>query len=271
MNGVLITTAEPASESFKSLWQTRGLLWSWTLRTVRARYQQSVLGWLWAVVQPAAQVAILTIVFTRFVRVETGGIPYVLFAYVALAPWVFFSTALTDMCGGISDNLRLVTKIYFPREILPVAAMLARLMDFGVSASLVVALVVFYQVPVRLEQFLLLPVVLVVQVMLVLGLGLASAAANAFVRDMRPLLALVLQLWFYLSPIIYPVSMVPENLRALYVINPMTGIIETHRAIWLGQQVPYFWLGTSTAVSAVALIFGYLFFKRSEGVFADIG
>jgi lipopolysaccharide transport system permease protein len=247
------------------------MLWSWTLRTIRARYQQSVLGWLWAVAQPAAQVAIFTLVFTQFVRVDTGGIPYILFAYVALTPWAFLSTSLTDMCGAIVDNLRLVTKIYFPREVLPIAAMLARVMDLGVASLLIVTLVVYYQVPVRLEQLALLPVVLTVQFMLVLGIGFGFAAANTFVRDMRPLLVLILQLWFYLSPIIYPVAAVPENLRSLYVLNPMVGIIEAHRAIWLNQPFPGSWLASAALVSLACLTAGYWFFKKSEAAFADIG
>jgi lipopolysaccharide transport system permease protein len=261
----------PAVESFRALSQSRGLVWSWTLRTIRARYQQSVLGWLWAIAQPAAQVAIFTLVFTQFVRVDTGGIPYILFSYVALTPWAFMSTSLTDMCGAIVDNLRLVTKIYFPREILPISAMLARLMDFGVASLLIVALVVYYQVPVRFDHLVLLPVVLSVQLTLTLGVGLAFAAANVFLRDMRPLLVLLLQLWFYLSPIIYPVAAVPAEFRHLYALNPVVGIVEAHRAIWLNQPFPVSWLISAAAVSMACLVIGYWLFKKSESVFSDIG
>jgi lipopolysaccharide transport system permease protein len=264
----------PASatiESFKALSHSRGLLWSWTLRTIRARYQQSVLGWLWAIAQPAAQVAIFTLVFTQFVRVDTGGIPYVLFSYVALAPWAFFSTSLTDMCSAIVDNLRLVTRIYFPREVLPISAMLARLMDFGVASLLIIVFAAYYQLPIRPEHLLLLPIVLSVQIALTLGVGLAFAATNVFLRDMRPLLALMLQLWFYLSPIIYPVTAVPERFRDLYVLNPLVGIVEAHRAIWLNQPFPVSSLVSAGIVSLVSLVAGYVMFKKSEAVFSDIG
>jgi lipopolysaccharide transport system permease protein len=266
-----MTSITLAIQPLKAVSHSRELIWSWTLRTIRARYQQSVLGWLWAIAQPAAHVAIFTLVFTQFVRVDTGGIPYILFSYVALTPWLFLSTALTDMCNAIVDNLRLVTKIYFPREILPIAAMLARLMDFCVASLLIVVLVAYYQVPVHGAQLALFPIVLAVQLMLTVGVGLVFAAANTLVRDVRPLLVLLLQVWFYLSPIIYPVTAVPERLQGVYALNPVVGIVEAHRAIWLAQPFPWDWLGVSTAISLASVVVGYVFFRKCEAVFADIG
>jgi lipopolysaccharide transport system permease protein len=264
-------TVASAVEPFLAVARARELVWSWTLRAIRVRYQQSVLGWLWAIAQPAAQVAIFTLVFTQFVRVDTGGIPYVLFAYVALTPWVFLSTSLTDMCNAIVDNLRLVTKIYFPREVLPLAALLARLMDFAVASLLIVVIVLYYQAPISVGNLAMYPVVLAVQVLLLLGIGLAAAAANTLVRDVRPLMVLLLQVWFYLSPIVYPITAVPEAFLGVYALNPMVGIIETHRAIWLDQPIPWHWLASSGVTSVAMLVAGYVFFKKTEGVFADIG
>ena len=253
-----------------NLFRSRDLLREWTSRNIRARYQQSVLGWFWAVLQPTAQVAIYTVVFTLVVRIDTGNIPYVIFSYVAMVPWTLLASSLTDMSNSLVDNMTLVNKIYFPREVLPVAALLARLIDFGVAAVLVVVLMVIYKVHVFPLGLLFLPVILGIQLILMLGIGLAAAAANVFVRDIRSLMMLGLQLWFYASPIIYPVTAVPENLRPYYYLNPMNGIIEAYRDVLLRSQLPGSYLIPSVMISIVVFILGYWFFKRVEFLFADI-
>jgi lipopolysaccharide transport system permease protein len=253
-----------------NLYHSRDLLREWTVRNIRARYQQSVLGWFWAVLQPTAQVAIYTVVFTLVVRIDTEQIPYVIFSYVAMVPWTLLSSSLTDMSNSLVDNMTLVNKIYFPREILPIAAMLARLMDFGVAAVLVVVLMVMYRVPLNPVGFLFLPIILLIQLVFMLGIGLATAAANVFIRDIRSLILLGLQLWFYASPIIYPVTAVPENLQPYYYLNPMTGIIEAYRDVLLRSQMPGNYLLPAAIISVVVFVFGYWFFKRVEFQFADI-
>lgn len=252
------------------LYNARDLLFSWTSRTIRGRYQQSVLGGLWAIIQPAASVAIFSIIFTKFVPVDTGGIPYPVFSYVAVVPWTFFSSSLVDMSNSLVQNMTLVTKIYFPREALPIAAMLARLLDFGISAGLLIILMVIFRVPLYLPGLLMLPVIILIQIALITGLGLIAAALNIFYRDVQPLLTLIVQLWFYASPIIYPVTMVPERYRTLYFLNPMAGIIEAYRAVLLHQQMPDTYLYSAAGVSLLILIAGYWFFKRVEYLFADI-
>lgn len=254
----------------KDLYRARDLLWSWTTRNVRARYQQSALGWLWAVVQPAAQVAIFTLIFTLFVPVDTGEIPYPVFSYVAIVPWTLLAASLTDMSQSLIANMNLVTKIYFPREILPIAAMLARLMDFGVAACLLVVLMLIYEVPFSPLTLLYLPLILAIQLLLMLGLGLASSAANVFFRDVQSLLTLVIQIWFYTSPIIYPVSMVPEDLHVFYFLNPMAGVLEAYRDVLLNAQSPGSYLITSAIVSVIIFVAGFWFFKKVEFQFADI-
>lgn len=248
----------------------RDLLWEWTFRNVRARYQQSALGWLWAVAQPAAQVAIFTVVFTLIVPIQTDAIPYVLFAYVAIVPWTLLATALPDMANALVDNMALVTKIYFPREILPIAALLARLLDFGVAGLLVIALLIFYQIPLFPLSWLYLPAILAVELLLLLGLGLICAALNVFFRDVRSLLVLGLQLWFYASPIIYPTTMVPTWLRPFYFLNPMAGIIAAYRDLLLEGKAPGPYLLPAVLVSIALFLLGYWFFKRVEFQFADI-
>lgn len=254
----------------RNLITARDLLQAWTGRTVRARYQQSALGWLWAVIQPAAQVAVFTVIFTLFVPVDTGDVPYVIFSYVAMVPWTFLSTSLTDMSNSLVENMSLVTKVYFPREVLPAAAMLARLMDLGVAAGLLIILMIFFRVPLFPVGLLFLPLILAIQLMLVLGLGLALAALNVFFRDVRSLLTLGLQVWFYASPIIYPVSLVPTRLRPFYYLNPMAGILEAYRDVLLRAQLPGSYLILSALVSLAIFSIGYWFFKRVEFQFADI-
>jgi lipopolysaccharide transport system permease protein len=257
--------------ALKALHTHRDLLTSWTLRTIRARYQQSILGGLWAILQPAAPVAIFTIVFTYFVPVDTGDVPYVIFSYTAMVPWLLFSASLSDMTECLVVNMNLISKIYFPREILVIAAMLARLLDFGIAFGVLLLLMILFGMPLFGVSWLLLPVILATQLTLSLGLGLLSTAANVFYRDIRHLVVLGLQLWFYATPIIYPVALVPERFRSLYLLfNPMAGVIEAYRAVLLNNAPPEPSLYTSALVSLSVMIAGYWFFKRLEPQFADV-
>ncbi|MCC7177011.1 MAG: ABC transporter permease [Acidobacteria bacterium] len=255
----------PASPAMVALDVTR----AWAARTLRARYQQSAFGWAWAVVQPVAMVAIFTVVFTRFVRIETGGIPYVLFAYTATVPWTLLANAWADMAGSLVANLNLVTKIAFPRAALPAAALVARAVDFGIGMVLLLALVVAYGMPVTV-QWLWVPVIVAVLVTFTLGLGLASSALNVFYRDVDPAIKLLTQLWFYASPIIYPTALVPDEWRWLYYANPVAGVIDALRDVLLLARAPGPELAAAAAMAVVALAAGYAFFRRVEGRLADV-
>lgn len=257
-------------EHLKNLYHARELLQAWTWRIVRVRYQQSLLGGLWAIVQPLATVAIFSIVFTRFVRIDTGGVPYVLFSFATVAPWSLFSGAFSDCVVSLVQNMNLVTKIYFPREVLPIAAMLARLVDFGIAFALLVILMLYFQAPFAGAIWLYLPVLIVIQLALALGLGLIGAALNVFYRDVSHIIPLGLQIWMYASPIIYPVSMVPADWRPFYYLNPMVGVVESYRAILLYGSAPNPDLVYSAAVAISMLVLGYWFFKRVELQFADV-
>lgn len=266
------TTSIPAHlpAGLRGLYRFRDLLWSWTARNVRGRYQQSILGWLWAIVQPVASVLIFTVIFTMFIPVNTEGVPYILFSYTAMVPWTLLSLALTDMSNALVFNMNLVTKIYFPREILPLAAMLARLLDFGIAVLLLAVLVVIYRPELYVPGLPMLPVILLIQLAMIAGLGLTFAALNVFYRDVQPFLTLGIQLWFYASPILYPVSAVPPQLQPFYFLNPMAGILESYRNILLYNQPASPWLWLSAVVSVLILFFGYWFFKRVEFLFADL-
>jgi lipopolysaccharide transport system permease protein len=250
--------------------QARELLWVWAGRILRTRYQQTAVGGLWIVIQPLATVAVFSVIFTYFVPVATGGVPYPIFSYVALVPWALLASSLSDMTEAIVGNMQLITKIYFPREVLPIAGVLARLMDYLVSIGLLAGMLIWYQVPVNFSALLFLPVVLIIQLALVIGLGLLLSASNVFYRDVRSLLGLVIQLWFYASPIIYPITMVPQSLQSVYFLNPMAGILIAYRDIILNGVLPGQYLVSSAIEAFVILIFGYWFFKRVEHQFADI-
>jgi len=248
----------------------RDLLLAWSGRIVRARYQQSILGGLWAIVQPAATIAIFSIVFTRFVKVDTAGVPYVLFCSATLVPWTLFSASLADMVNSLVDNMGLVSKIYFPREILPLAATLARLLDFSIAAAVLLVLMVYFGMPIFGAAWLYLPAIIAIQVALALGLGLTGAALNVFYRDIKHLVPLGLQIWLYASPIIYPASVVPERLRPFYFINPMASVVEAYRAVLLYGRAPDSYLLGAGLVSFGILLMGFWFFKRVELQFADV-
>lgn len=256
--------------NMKSLYAYKDLLFTWCYRIIRARYQQSVLGGLWAIIVPTATTLIFSVIFTFFVPVNTGETPYMLFSYSAMVFWTFFASSIGDMADSLVGNMSLVSKIYFPREILPVAALLARLVDTAISFSLLILLMLYFKVKVDLNGLLLLPLILLVQVSLSLGLGFIGSALNVFYRDVRHIIVLGLQLWFYASPIIYPVSAVPERLRSLYFLNPMAGILESYRAILLYRELPDTSVLISAGVAIIVLLIGYWLFKRVEFQFADI-
>ena len=250
--------------------RSRELLWAWSDRIIRARYQQSVLGGLWVVIQPAAIVAMFTVIFTYFVPVETGNIPYPVFSYTAMVPWLLLAQAVPDMANSLVENMPLIQKIYFPREALPLAALLTRLIDFLVAFALLIVLILLFKVPLFPTGWLFLPVILIIQITLICGLGLALSVANVFYRDVKPLIQLGIQLWFYASPIIYPVSFVPETLRPFYYLNPMVGILEAYRAVLLYQTVPGSYLYITGLVALVLLVAGYWGFKQVEFRIVDI-
>lgn len=250
--------------------QHRDLLLAWIARTIRARYKQSLLGGLWAVIQPATAAVIFSVIFTYFVPIETEGVPYLLFSYTAMVPWTLLTTSVIDMVDSLVINMNLIGKIYFPREVLPIAAMLARLLDFGIASLVLTILLLFFRVPLKPSLLLLLPMVVTVQLMLILGIGLIGSALNVFYRDIRHVVALTLQIWLYASPIIYPVNRVPDSLRPFYFLNPMAGIIESYRDILLYQRMPGGYLLVATVIALAIMAVGYVLFKRLELQFADV-
>jgi lipopolysaccharide transport system permease protein len=248
----------------------RELLFSWTLRDFKVRYSQSLLGVTWAILQPFSLMIIFSAVFSVFLKVPTDGIPYPVFAYTAILPWTFFANALSFAIPSLVSNMNLVSKIYFPREIFPLSSILVCLIDFGVASIIFVLMLLFYRVPVGLT-ILYVPLILIVQIILTFGISLLGSAVIVFYRDVRFVIPLALQIWMYVSPVIYPANMVPPKFRSIYFLNPMAVLIDTYRRIILFNQTPdWRYLGLTSLLSVLLMVGAYRYFKRAEREFADL-
>jgi lipopolysaccharide transport system permease protein len=248
----------------------RYLLWMWTVREIKVRYKQSLMGGAWAILQPLSLMAIFTVVFSLFARVPTEGVPYPLFSYTALLPWTFLATSISFAVPSLVNNMNLVTKAHFPREILPIAVVSAAFVDFLVASSLFVLMMAFYRVPLHWAVAWV-PLLVLIQVVLILGVSLLGAAINVFFRDVRFIVPLGIQLWLYASPVIYPLSLVPPRYQTLYMLNPMAGIITSFRRVVLhGLQPEPRPLGIAVVLSVSLFVAAYWLFKKVEKQFADI-
>jgi len=211
-----------------------------------------------------------TFVFSRLVRIDTGGIPYPVFAYSALVPWSFFATSLSFGILSLVNNMNLVTKIYFPREVLPLASIGAALVDFAAAAVVFAGMLVAYRVWPQIHALWVIPLV-GVQIILTVGVTLLGSALIVFLRDMRFVIPLVTQVWMYATPVIYPVELVPEKVRSYYFLNPMAGIIDGYRRVLvLGEPPRMTALLIGTVVACLLLLLSYQVFKRAEPLFADL-
>ncbi len=250
--------------------QYRELLFNLAARDLKIRYKQSVLGVAWAIVQPFALMVVFSVVFSFFVHVKTAGIPYPIFSYVALVPWTYFVNTLNFGVSSLVGNANLVSKIYFPREIFPLASLLACLVDFLVASAIFAGMLLYYHIGLTL-QILWLPLLVVLQMALMSGLLLVLSAANVFFRDVRLLLPFVLQIGMYVTPIIYPLSLIPARYQLFFSLNPMSGIIDGYRQVIVrGQPPDLSLLALSAVVSLVLLVVGYRYFKGVEMQFADV-
>ena len=248
----------------------RDLLHTLAVHRVKVRYKQSVLGIAWAVLQPLTLVLIYTIIFSRVARVPSEGLPYALFAFAALLPWLCFSTALTNGTNSLVSHSHLVTKVYFPREILPLTYVLAALFDFAVAALLLAAMMFYYGVGLTAHALWAAPVLLVLLVFTTAA-SLAFSATQVRFRDIGVAMPLLLQLWMFATPVVYPLSAVPAWALPAYRLNPMVGVVENFRRVLLQGAPPDFAsLGAAAAVSAALLAASYVYFKRVEATVADV-
>jgi lipopolysaccharide transport system permease protein len=256
----------------RELWRYRDMLVMLTTRDIAARYRQSVLGIGWAVVRPLVSMAIFTVIFGRVAGLDekTGGVPYPLFAFAALIPWMYFATCLTEASASVVANGDMLSKVYFPRLVLPLSKIGAATVDFLIQAVVLAALMAIYRTAPTVNAIYL-PVFLVLAVASAFAAGLWLTALNVRYRDIGHALPFLTQVVMYLSPIIYPASLIPERWQPLYFLNPMAGVIEGSRWALFGTPAPDPGLvGLSAAVTGVLLVSGLFFFARTEQTFADI-
>ncbi len=254
----------------RSLLQFRELLYFLTLREIKAKYKQTLLGVVWTVLQPLAMIAIVTVVFSYVAKLPSDGKPYAVFAFCAMLPWQFFAGVLGRGVGSLLGNQNLVQKVYFPREIIPFAIVASATVDFAIGGLSFFAMLCFYESAVRLYWLMIIPV-FAIQVCFMIGLILVLSPMNVFYRDISHVMPLLTQVWMYATPIIYPVSMVPERFRFFYFLNPMAGVIDAYRKILLHHSAPDFTsLSMAAAVAFITLALGIVYFKRVEFKLADV-
>ena len=257
--------------SFAVLWQRRELLWSMTGRNIRSQYKQSILGYAWIFVNPLMQILVLTFVFSTILRIGEGIIPYPfpLFLFVALLPWMFFSNAVASATDSIVGSASLVTKVYFPREILVVATVLSKVVDLLLGVVILLGLMIVYS---EYPSWTLVwvPAIFAMQLLFTVGIALPLAALNLFFHDVRYLVGVVLLIWFYMTPVIYPVEIVPERYKIFFDLNPLALVVNAYRRVLLDGTslgIERFLVGMGAAL--LTFLVGYYLFKRMEAGFAD--
>ena len=268
-----VTVIEPVrgwrSLDLRELWAYRELLLVLTMRDIKVRYKQTVLGAAWAILQPFMTMVVFTIFFGHLANMPSDGYPYPVFVYSALVPWTFFANAITSSSNSLVGSAHLVSKVYFPRLIIPLSAVGVGIVDFAVASSILLAMMLFYGVGWSLN-LLMAPVLLLAIVFTALGAGTCLSALTVSYRDFRYVVPFMVQLWMFVTPVVYPASLVPTQWRWLLYLNPMSGLIEGFRAVFLGKAFDFFGLAVSAGVAMSLFLVGVAYFERVERRFADI-
>jgi lipopolysaccharide transport system permease protein len=250
--------------------QYRDLLYTLSVHRIKVRYKQSLLGGMWAIIQPVSLMLMFTFIFSFVARIPSEGAPYAIFAYTALLPWNYFSTSVSNATGSLVSHAQFVTKVYFPREILPATYVIASLFDLVVASTVLVGLMAYYRVPLTINVLYVAPIVLIIT-SFALAISLFLSATQVRFRDIGVAVPLLLQLWLFATPVIYPLSAVPSRFRSVYNLNPMVAVIESFRHVLLRGAPPDFRSLTIAAILSVVLLFlSYVYFKHFETTMADI-
>jgi lipopolysaccharide transport system permease protein len=254
----------------EELWAYRELLYFFVWRDIKVRYKQTIIGAAWAILQPVMTMLVFSLFFGRLARIPSQGLPYPIFYYCALLPWMYFSTAMQGATNIVVDQQRIITKIYFPRVVLPIAAVLSGLVDFAISFVVFLAMMVYYRI-VPTTAIIWLPGFTLLAILTALGVGLWLSALNALYRDVRYVLPFLVQFWMFASPVAYASSLVPEKWRWLYGLNPMAGVIEGFRWALTGHgQPPGILLAASSAAVILLVFSGLVYYHAVEGTIADV-
>jgi len=264
---------EPArswlSLKLRDIWEYRELLYFLTWRDVKVRYKQTVIGFLWAIIQPFLKMVVFSIIFGSLAKMDSEGFPYPIFLYAGLLPWQFFASSVSRSGESVVGSANLIRKVYFPRLIIPIASIGACLVDFAISFIILIILMFYYNIIPTLSTFMVLPLVLAT-IFTALGVGMLISALNVAYRDFRYVLPFLVQIWMFLTPVIYPTRIIPENWRWLILLNPMTGIVDAYRSAILGKSFEWGNLGTSMGMAVVIFFCGLIYFRKTERYFADI-
>lgn len=256
--------------NFKELIAYRDLFYFLVARDIKVRYKQTVLGALWAIIQPFFLMGVFTLFFGNLAKMPSDGVPYPIFSYSALIAWTYFSNSISNSSNSVVANGGLISKVYFPRLIIPLAPVFTFLFDFVIAFAILIAMMLYYQIyPTIMTLFL--PLLVILMMLTATGVGMLLASLSATYRDIGYVFPFMVSFWMFASPVVYPASMIPEKYRLLYALNPMTGVIEGFRSVLLGTVAfPTRMLLVSTLVSISLFVAGALYFRRTERYFADV-
>lgn len=255
--------------NFKDLWIYRELLYFFIWREIKVRYKQTLLGFGWAIIQPLSMMVVFTLFFGNLAKVPSEGIPYPLFNFAALLPWMFFAEGVTRSSMSIVQNVAIVQKVYCPRLMMPISGVISPLVDFAISFIILLGMMLYFSYPPTVK-ILWLPVFIILALLTSSGVGLWLSAINVKYRDVRYALPFLIQLWLFASPVVYSSSLLPEKYQVFYGINPMAGVIEGFRWALLGTEPPSNLIGVSVIIVIVLLISGAFYFRHNEKTFADV-
>lgn len=253
------------------LWAYRDLVYFFVWRDIKVRYKQTVIGAAWAVLQPVLTMLVFSLFFGKLAKIPSQGLPYPIFYYSALLPWMYFATAMQAATNIVVDQQRVITKIYFPRVVLPISSVLSGLLDFGISFVVLLVMMAAYRIVPTAGAVLWLPLFSLLAVLTALGVGLWLSALNAMYRDVRYVVPFLVQFWMFASPVAYPSSLVPERWRWLYGLNPMAGVIEGFRWALTGHgEPPSILLAASSVAVGLLVVSGLVYYHAVEGTIADV-
>lgn len=255
--------------NWAELWRFRELLYFLTWRDVKVRYKQTALGVLWAFIQPFLKLVVFSVIFGKVAKLDSEGVPYPIFLYAGLLPWQFFSEALSRSSTSVVGSTNLITKVYFPRLIIPLSSVGACLVDFLISFAILFGLVFYYHVPFSWQWLWVVPL-MALTVLTTLGFGIWFSSVCVTFRDFRYVLPFLVQIWMYVTPVVYPVKMMPAGWQWVLALNPVTGVVNGYRAAILGRPLDMPSLLLSLGLSCILFVFGLYYFRKMESRFADI-
>jgi len=272
-NSESVTIIKPNSGwqliDLKELIEYRDLFYFMVWREIKVLYAQTILGFSWAVLNPLAQIVIFSIIFGKVAKISTEGIPYILFSSVAIVPWTYISQSITQSSQSLVTGQSMLGKIYFPRLIFPITPVLAKVVDFGISILILLAVMLYYRVLPTWNLFLF-PLFFVLMMSIPAGIGMWLSALAIRFRDVRFAMPFIIQMLIYSAPIVYSASSIPEKYRIIYSLNPIVGVIEGYRACFLGTPIPWLYILPGLITMPIILISGAFYFKRMERVFVDV-